>query len=89
MQPSTMDREMYILPGKDDLLNIKGWEKLSNNIQRFLVVHFVATLKEHCERSEVKSKVCNFVMCNPFFSSIHKKYFHIRHYKFESNYDLN
>jgi len=70
-----MDREMYILPGKDDLLNIKGWEKLSNNIQRFLVVHFVATLKEHCDQSEVKSKVCNFTMCNPFFSSIHIKYF--------------
>jgi hypothetical protein len=35
--------EMYILPGKDDLLKIKAWEKLSNNIQRFLVVHFVAT----------------------------------------------
>jgi hypothetical protein len=74
MQPSTMYCGMYILPGKDDLLKIKAWEKLSNNIQRFLV-HFVASLKEYCEQSEVKSKVCNFAMCNPFFSTIHKKYF--------------
>jgi len=56
MQPSTMYREMYILPGKDDLLKIKAWGKLSNNIQRFLVVHFVATLKEHCEQSEIGEK---------------------------------
>jgi hypothetical protein len=68
MQPSTM------YAGKDDLLKIKAWKKLSNNIQRFLV-HFVATLKEHCEQSEVTSKVCNFAMCNPFFSSIHTKKF--------------